>query len=76
MAEEKEFDTEAAQDRHDRIISEVRRIRNGLTNDVVDWYKDSKIDSAEKERTVREKIRNFLKIARTDIDTLLNGKLY
>ncbi len=69
------FDKEAAARRHNEIIAEVERIRDGLTRDVINYYY-SDPTSEDEERAKREGMRKYLKIASDEIYNLLNGKLY
>jgi hypothetical protein len=69
------FDQSAAAERHNAIINEVQRIRDGLTRDVIDYYY-SDPQSEDEERTKREGMRKYLKIASDEIYQLLNGRLY
>lgn len=74
MAEET-FDKSAAKDRHETIIKIVQAIRDGITKDVIDYYYNAPTSEGE-EYTKREGMRKYLRIAQTDIDNLLNGKLH
>lgn len=69
------FDSESAAERHNEIIREVEGIRDGLTRDVVNYYYSDPA-SEDEERTKRDGMRKYLKIASSEIDNLLNGKLY
>lgn len=69
------FDTEAAARRHNEIITEVERIRDGLTRDVINYYYSDPM-SEDEEKTKHDGIRKYLKIAYDEIYNLLNGKLY
>lgn len=69
------FNIEEAKHRHDDIIHEVKRIRDELSRDVIDYYYDDPI-SDEQEHNKREGMRKYLRIARDKIEALLNGKLY
>lgn len=71
-----EFDISAAQDRQDAIIRDVQWIRDGISQDIIDYYYSTSPQSAEKEREYRNGMRQYLKTARGRIDDLLNGKLY
>lgn len=70
-----EFNRELAAERHNGIIREVERIRDGLTRDVINYYYSDPA-SEEEERTKRDGMRKYLKITSSEIDNLLNGKLY
>jgi hypothetical protein len=70
MAEE--FDKEVARERHDEIIREAQRIRDGLTKDVVDYYYESYPESEEEERGYRLGMRKYLDIAYERLRDLLN----
>lgn len=64
-----------AAERHNEIIWEVERIRDGISQDVISYYyKDPTTEDEEK--TQREGIRKYLEIAQDRIRELLNGKLY
>ena len=69
------FDQSRAAERHEAIIREVERIRTGLTEDVINYYYNNP-DTENEERTKREGMRKYLKIASDQIYDLLNGKLY
>jgi predicted solute-binding protein len=66
-----EFDTSGAAERHDYIIREAQRIRDGLTRDVIDYYYDSYPDSEEKQREQIAGMRKYLDIAYRDLDNLI-----
>lgn len=69
------FDVNLAAERHNEIIREVERIRDGISQDVINYYyKDP--TSEDEERSQREGMRKYLKIASDEIYNLLNGKLY
>ncbi len=68
------FDREAAAQRHNEIISEVVRIRDGLTKDVINYYYNDPVTEDE-ETAKREGIRKYLQIASDEIYSLLNGRL-
>jgi len=70
MAEE--FDKEAARRRHNEIIEEAQRIRDGLTRDVIDYYYNSHPDSEEEEVSLKAGMRKYLDIAYDRIGDLLN----
>ena len=75
MSDTNTFDKEVAEERHDSIINEAKRIRDAITKDVIDYYYEYPT-SREEESAKREGMRKYLKIARDDIDIFLNGKLY
>lgn len=68
------FNRDAAAQRHNEIISEVERIRNGLTRDVINYYYSDPVTEDE-ETAKREGIRKYLRVASDEINSLLNGKL-
>ena len=68
------FDRDLAAERHDDIIRDVQRIRDGLTKDVIDYYY-SDPTSEDEERIKNEGLRKYLQIAVEEINDLLNGKL-
>ena len=70
-----EFDSSLAAEKHEAIISEVQRIRDSLTNDVINYYYHNPT-TADEERAKREGMRKYLKIAYERIYELMNGKLY
>lgn len=65
-----EFDTAAARERHNEIISQAQRIRDGLTKDVIDYYYNSYPKTAEEERENWAGMRKYLDIAYNRIDDL------
>ncbi len=69
------FDTNLAGERHNEIIREVEKIRDGLSSDVINYYYKDPI-SEDEEKTQRDGMRKYLKIASERINNLLNGKLY
>jgi len=69
------FDKNLAGERHNEIIREVEKIRDGLSSDVVNYYYKDPI-SEDEEKTQRDGMRKYLKIASERINDLLNGKLY
>jgi hypothetical protein len=69
------FDKDLAAQRHNEIISEVERIRDGLTRDVINYYYNDPV-SEEEEKAKHDGMRKYLKIASDEIYNLLNGKLY
>jgi len=69
------FDQNLAAERHNEIIREVERIRDGLTRDVIGYYYNDPV-SEDEEKIKRDGIRKYLKIASDEIYNLLNGKLY
>ncbi len=68
MAED--FDRSAAASRHEAIIREAQRIRDGLSEDVINYYYNAP-DSAESEGDKRAGIKKYLRIAAERIDELL-----
>lgn len=70
------FDKQTALERHSAILREVKRIRDGINIDVLDYYWERRPDTEEEEREFREGMRKYLKIAAERIDDLLKGKLY
>jgi endonuclease YncB( thermonuclease family) len=69
MAED--FDKEAVALRHDEIIREAQRIRDGLTRDVIDYYYNYYPDSEEEERKQKRGMREYLVVAVERINDLL-----
>jgi hypothetical protein len=69
-----DFDQSTAASRHKWIIEEVQAIRDGITNDVINYYYDAPT-SADEEREKREGMRKFLRAARDRIDDLLGNQL-
>ncbi|MCX6797383.1 MAG: hypothetical protein NTX98_02805 [Candidatus Doudnabacteria bacterium] len=67
-----EFDKHAARERHDEIIRDAQRIRDGLTKDVIDYYYDSYPESEEEEREQEAEMRRYLNIAHDRLNDLLN----
>lgn len=74
MADET-FDSEAATERLKRVIYKVEDIRNVLNKEIIDYYYDSRPQSADDEERDRSAIRRYLRIATDDINALLNGLL-
>lgn len=69
------FDKDRAAERHQEIIREAERIRDGLSKDVIDYYyKNPSTEDEEKEQ--RRGMRKYLELANERIRELLNGKLY
>jgi hypothetical protein len=68
------FDKDAAGERHRAIINEVEGIRDGLTRDVINYYYSDPA-SEDDEKTKRDGMRKYLKIASDEIYNLLNGRL-
>ena len=69
------FDKDAAAQRHNEIIKEVERIRDGITRDVINYYYNDPT-SEDEEKSKREGMRKYLKIASDEIYNLFNGKFY
>jgi hypothetical protein len=69
------FNKNLAAQRHNDIIREVERIRDSLTNDVINYYY-SDPTSEDDEKTKHDGMRKYLQIAQNSIRDLLNGKLY
>ena len=69
------FDVILAAERHNDIIRGVERIRDSLTADVINYYYNPPL-TEEDERSQKESMRRYLKVAAEDINNLLNGKLY
>lgn len=67
-----EFDKEAARERHNEIIREAQRIRDGLNKDVIEYYYESYPESEEREREYRLGMRKYLDIAYERLRDLLN----
>ena len=68
-----EFDQNTAAQRHNAIISEAQRIRDGLTKDVIDYYYNDPV-SQDEETTKNQGMRKYLQIARDDIDYLIKSR--
>ena len=69
------FDQNRVREEHSAIISEVQRIRDGLTKDVIDYYYNAPI-SAEQDHEQRQGMGKYLRLAAERIDELLRGRLY
>ena len=70
-----EFDVEAARRRHDSILSDVRRLRDGINADVIDFYKNEVPNSEEAQRRAIDGMRKYLDLASKRIDDLFKGEL-
>lgn len=68
------FSIERAAEEHESIITNVQRIRDGISKDVIDYYYNNP-ETEEQEQTKREGIRRYLLEASERIDTLLKTKL-
>lgn len=65
------FDVALAREKHDKIIRDVEKIRNGLTRDVIDYYYNGPTTEDE-EKSQQQGIRKYLEIAQDDIRDTLN----
>lgn len=74
MAED--FNSEEVKRKQDLVINGVRKIRDGLDKDIVLYYRNLYPDNEEENKHYREVMRNYLHIAKNQIDHLLNGDLY
>ncbi len=69
------FDSTAATERLKRVLYKVEDIRNMMNKEIINYYADSRPDSAEIEERDRAAIRKYLRFAVQDIDALLDGEL-
>ena len=65
------FDQNLAARRHNEVIREAQRIRDGLTRDVIDYYYNDPT-SEDDERAKREGMRRYLQIAIDELRNLVN----
>ncbi len=72
MAEE--FNREAAAIRHEELLREIERMRDGINADVIEFYLRNP-ETAKEESEKREGIRKYLRIAEQRINDLLDNWL-
>ena len=65
------FDVVVAKEKHDKSIREVERIRDGLTQDVINYYYNGPTTEDE-EKEQQRGIQKYLEIAQNDIRNALN----
>jgi len=68
------FNIEGAAEKHESIIRDIQRIRDGISKDVIDYYYGNP-ETEEEEREKREGMRRYLLEARERIDDVLESKL-
>lgn len=73
--DEREFDTEAAWGRIERVRKATEEVQSGLWTDVVNWYKGSAgtPSSEEDERKMRTSIRKYVVLARDRLNDILDN---
>lgn len=69
------FDKDLAAERHQEIIREIERIRDGLSEDIINYY-DKSPTTEDEEKEQHRGIRKYLELADERARELLNGKLY
>ncbi len=67
-----DFNKEEANDRRNFLLSRVRKVRDLLERDIINYYSDDNIESQEEESKQRRAIRKYLKFAYEDLDKLLD----
>lgn len=65
------FNVVRAKEKHDKVIREVKRIRDGLTQDVIDYYYQGPTTEDE-EKEQQRGMQKYLEIAQDDIRNVLN----
>ncbi|MEI8096614.1 MAG: hypothetical protein WCG73_00745 [Candidatus Moraniibacteriota bacterium] len=68
------FDTSLAAERHSKILREVERIRDGLSADVINYYRNSPTSENE-EKEQQRGMRKYLEIAQDEIRNVLQDRL-
>jgi hypothetical protein len=68
------FDTNLAAERHTKILREVERIRDGLSADVINYYRNSPT-SEDEEKEQQRGMRKYLEIAQDDIRNIIRDRL-
>ena len=70
-----DFDQGEARARHEAMMRQVQRIRDGINVDVLEYYWDRVPQSEEQERENIEGLRKYLDIAYERIDDLFKNSL-
>lgn len=67
-----EFNKQEANERRDGLLNRVRRVRDTLEKEVINYYSDDYVESEEEESKQRRDIRKYLKFAYDDLDGILD----
>lgn len=67
-----DFNIEEANERRTFLLNRVRKIRDLLEKDVINYYSDDIVESVEEEKKQRLDIKKYLKFAYQDLDKILD----
>jgi len=68
-----DFDKAKANQRKDFLLNRVRKVRDLLEKDVINYYSDDYVESEEEERKQRQGIRKYLRFAYQELDGILDA---
>ena len=67
-----DFNIEEANERRTFLLNRVRKTRDLLEKDVINYYSDDIVESVEEEKKQRLDIKKYLKFAYQDLDKILD----
>ena len=67
-----DFDKSKANSRKEFLLNKVRKVRDLLEKDVINYYSDDYVESEEEERKQRQGIRKYLRYAYQELDAILD----
>lgn len=67
-----DFNIAEANQRKEFLLDRVRKVRDLLEKDVINYYSDDYVESEEEERKQRQDIRKYLKFSYQELDKILD----
>ncbi len=68
-----DFNKSEANNRKEFLLNKVRKVRDLLEKDVINYYSDDYVESEEEERKQRQDIRKYLKFGYQELDGILDA---
>lgn len=67
-----EFDKQAANEKREFLLNKIRKVRNLLEKDVINYYSEDYVESLEEEHKQRQDIKKYLRFAYQELDRILD----